>query len=120
MRNSIGAHVCISDTNIALIELLDLGALERITSVDIALRFNELPRITVEQFCGDIQPTATRFRLSAEPVQAEPIQPPLDLDALQAEAQQRLDKAIDRAALLVYLQLEQQSINYTKRRGLPC
>lgn len=109
-----------NDTNIALLNVLGLGALERITSVDIALRPHELPIITVEQSCREIQPTATRFRLTAEPEEIKPALPQLDLDALQAEAQQRLYKAIDRAALLAHLQLEQQSINYTKRRGLQC
>lgn len=109
-----------NDTNIALLELLGLGAIKDITSVDIALRARELPRITVEQFCRELQPTATRFRLTAEPVQTELILPPLDLDALEFEAQQRLHKHIDRCALYALVRLDQQSASYTKRRRFLC
>lgn len=109
-----------NDANIALLEVLGLGAIKDITSVDIALRPRELPRITMHQFCREIQPTATRFRLTAEPVQTEPILPPLNLDALQLEAQQRLHKHIERRALQALVQIDQQSVNYTKMRRFSC
>lgn len=110
----------VHDTTVALLEVLGLGALNDITSVDIALRPRELPRITVEQFCRAMQPSATRFRLTAEPVQTEPILPPLDLDALEFEAQQRLHKHINRCALHALVRIEQQSANYTKMRRFSC
>ena len=126
------AHVCTSphppdqpsrtgvkDTNAALLELLGLCSLEHIISVDIAMRPSELPRITVQQHCRALQPTAIQFRLLAEPMPPTDSPVRIDLNALCAEARQRLKQSIERNVFFAQLEMLERSVNYDKG-ARPC
>lgn len=105
-------------TNDTLLKLLGLDTLRYITSVDIAMRIDSLPLVTVHAMAERTrpEPTAAQFHLVATPPLATP---PFDLDALCIDAQKSLREFIEYRVLRAYRAIDRRSVKYDPE-ARPC